>query len=90
MYFRASHRPEELTGEERFRFQFLLTYVLSNFELAVEYYRERLLGDDMMEGYAQGLRLLFENPLVAEWWEAEGQGIFTPELRDLLSKQPAA
>jgi hypothetical protein len=90
LYFRASQRPEELTGEERFRFQFLLTYVLSNFELAIEYYREGLLSDDMIEGFVQGLRPLFENPLVVEWWEAEGQGTFSPELRDLLSKQPAA
>jgi hypothetical protein len=90
LYFRASHRPEELTGEERFRFKFLLAYVLSNFELAIEYYREGLLSDDMVEGYVEGLRPLFENPLVVEWWEAEGQGTFSPELRDLLSKQPAA
>ena len=88
--FKASQRPEELTGAERFRFQMLLAYVFSNFEMAVEYYREGLLGDDMMEGYAQGLRPLFENPVVTEWWEAEGQGTFSPELHDLLTKPPAA
>jgi hypothetical protein len=90
LYFRASQRPEELTGEERFRFQFLLAYVFSNFELAIEYYREGLLSDDMIEGYVKGIRPLFENPIVAEWWEAEGQGQFSPELRDLVAKQPAA
>jgi hypothetical protein len=90
LYFKASQRPEELTGEERFRFQFLLAYVLSNFELAIEYYREGLLGDDMIEGYVKGIRPLFENPVVAEWWEAEGQGLFSPELRDLVAKPPAA
>ena len=90
LFFRASQRPDELTGEERFRFQFLLSYVFSNFELAIEYYREGLLGDDMIEGYVQGIRPLFENPLVVEWWEAEGQGVFSQELSDLLSKQPAA
>ena len=90
LYFRASQRPEELTGEERFRFQMLLTYVFSNFEMAIEYYREGLLGDEMVEGFVKGLRPLFENPLVVEWWEAEGQGTFSLELRELLSKQPAA
>jgi hypothetical protein len=90
LYFRASHRPEELTGEERFRFQFLLTYVLSNFELAIEYYRDGLLNDEMIEGYVKGIHPLFENPLVVEWWEAEGQGMFSPELRDQLSKPPPA
>jgi hypothetical protein len=89
LYFRASQRPQELTGEERFRFQFLLAYVFSNFELAIEYYREGLLGDEMIEGYVKGIRPLFENPLVVEWWEAEGQGTFSPELRDLVAKQPA-
>ncbi len=88
--FRASQRPEELTGEERFRFQMLLTYLFSNFELAMEYYREGLLGDDIIEGWMKGIRPLFENPLVVEWWEAEGQGTFSPELRDLLYKQAAA
>jgi len=88
--FRASQRPEELTGEERFRFQMLLTYLFSNFELAIEYYREGLLGDDIIEGWMKGIRPLFENPLVVEWWQAEGQGTFSPELRDLLYKQAAA
>ena len=88
--FRASQRPEELTGEERYRFQMLLTYLFSNFELAIEYYREGLLGDNMIEGWMKGIRPLFENPLVVEWWEAEGQGTFSPELRDLLYKQPDA
>ena len=88
--FRASQRPEELTGEERFRFQMLLTYLFSNFELAMEYYREGLLGDDIIEGWMKGIRPLFEHPLVVEWWEAEGQGTFSPELRDLLYKQAAA
>jgi hypothetical protein len=68
----------------------LLTYALGSFELAIEYYREGLLGDDMIESYVQGIRPLFENPLVVEWWEAEGQGTFSPELRELLSKQPVA
>jgi len=90
LFFRASQQPQELTGEERFRFQMLLTYVFSNFEMAIGYYREGLLGDDMIEGFVKGLRPLFENPLVVEWWEAEGQGTFSPELRDLVAKQPAA
>jgi hypothetical protein len=68
----------------------LVAYLFSNFELAVDYYREGLLGDGMIDSYVQGLHPLFENPLVAEWWEAEGQGTFSPDLRDLLSKQPAA
>jgi hypothetical protein len=90
LLFRASQRPSELTEEEHFRFQMLLTYVFSNFEQAIEYYREGLLGDDMIEGYVQGIRPLFENQLVVEWWEAEGQSMFSSELRDLLSKQPTA
>jgi hypothetical protein len=90
LLIRASQRPGELTGEERFRFQMPLTYVFSNFEMAIEYHREGLLGDDMIEGYVRGIHPLFENPLVLEWWEAEGQGTFSPELREPLSKQPAA
>jgi hypothetical protein len=90
LYFRASQRPEELTGEERFRFQMLLAYVLSNFELAIEYYREGLLSDDVIEGWVKGIHPLFENPVVVEWWEAQGQGLFSPELGDLLAKPPPA
>jgi hypothetical protein len=90
LYFTASERPEELTAEERFRFQSLLTLAFSNFELAIEYYRDGLLSDEGIEVYAQGLRPLFENPIVVEWWEEEGQGMYSQELNDLVSKQTAA
>jgi hypothetical protein len=43
----------------------------------------------MIEGYVKGIHPLIENPVVLEWWEAEGQGMFSPELGDLLSKQPS-
>jgi hypothetical protein len=90
LYFTASERPEELTVEERFRFQTLLAYVFSNFELALEYYRDGLLGDEMIEGYARGILPLFENPVVVEWWEEEGQSMYSQELNDLVSKQTVA
>jgi hypothetical protein len=86
LYFTASERPEELTAEERFRFQSLLTLAFSNFE----YYRDGLLGDEMIEGYARGIHPLFENPVVVEWWEKEGQSMYSQELDDLVSKQTVA
>jgi hypothetical protein len=90
LYFTASERPEELTAEERFRFQSLLTLAFSNFELALHYYRDGLLGDEMIEGYARGIHPLFENPVVVEWWEKEGQSMYSQELDDLVSKQTVA
>jgi hypothetical protein len=90
LYFTASERPEELTAEERFRFQSLLTLAFSNFELAIEYYRDGLLSDEGIEVYAQGLRPLFENPIVVEWWEEGARGMYSQDLCDLVSKQTVA
>ncbi len=87
MYLTARERPKELTREELFRFQTLLAYVFSNFELAVEYYRDGLLGDEMIEGYTRGILPLFEVPAVVEWWGREGQGMYSQDLCDLVSKQ---
>jgi Leu/Phe-tRNA-protein transferase len=58
--------------------------------MALEYYRDGLLGDEMIEGYARGIHPLFENPVVVEWWEKEGQSMYSQELDDLVSKQTVA
>jgi hypothetical protein len=90
LFLKASERPEELTAEERLRFQMLITFALSTFELAIGYHRDKMLSDEHIELHAQGIRPLFENPVVVEWWEEGAKGMFSPELRDLVSKGPAA
>ena len=90
LFITASERPEELTGEERFRFQSLLHVSFSNLELALGYHRDGLLSDETIEVYTQGILTFFENPVVVEWWEEGAQGMHSQDLRDLVSKQTAS
>ena len=54
LHLTANEHPQELTVEERFRFQRLITYMFASFELALEYHRDGLLGDESIEAYAGG------------------------------------
>ena len=46
LYLKASERPEELTAEERFRFQSVVTFSFTIFELALGYHRDKMLSDE--------------------------------------------
>ncbi len=90
LYLRALEKPQELTVAERFRFLRLITYVCSSFEMALEYHRDGLFSDESIDTYAQGILPLFDNPAVKEWWEKEGQFLFSHSFRDLVSEREAA
>jgi len=85
LYLKTLEQPQELTAGERLRFQSVITYSLANFEMALDYYRDGLLRDEHIEKYTEGMLQLFENPVVMEWWEKEGQFIFSQALQDLVS-----
>lgn len=90
LYLRALKNPQELTIEERFHFQRLITYVCSGFEMALEYHSDGLLRDETIDKYARAILPLFENPAVKEWWEREGQFVFSQRFKDLVSEGKAA
>ena len=90
LYFTANERPQELTVEERFRFESLVRYIFASFEVALEYHRHGLIMNVSIEAYAQGVLQLFEDSVVAEWWEKEGQFSFSQRFRDLVSQRRAA
>jgi hypothetical protein len=90
LYLRALERPQELTVAERFRFQRLITYIFSSFQMALEYHTDGLLSDEDYEAYAQGILQLFESSVVMEWWETEGRFVFGQRFRDLVSERGAA
>ncbi len=90
LYLRALEKPQELTVAERFRFLRLIHYVCSSFEMALEYHRDGLFSDESIDTYAQGILPLFDNPAVKEWWEKEGQFLFSQRFRDLVSEREAA
>ena len=90
LYLKALGQTQELTAAERLRFQFVVTYSLASFEMALEYNKDGLLGDETIEIYGQGVLQFFENPVVIEWWEKEGQFAFSQRLRDLVSERGAA
>jgi hypothetical protein len=90
LYLRALEQPQELTVAERFRFQRLIAYISSSFQMPLEYQRDGLLSDEDYEAYAQSILQLFESSVVMEWWEKEGQFVFSQRFRDLVSERRAA
>jgi hypothetical protein len=90
LYLTALEQPQDLTAEERFRFERLVGYVFASFELALEYHGDGLLSDEGIEAYTQSILQLFERSAVAEWWGKEGQYTFSQRFRDLVSERRAA
>jgi hypothetical protein len=86
----ANERPEDLTVQERFRFERLIGYLFASFELALEYHRDGLLSGEGIEVHTQSVLPLFESSAVAEWWEREGEFTYSREFRDLVSDRRAA
>ena len=90
LYLKALGQPQELTAAERFRFERLITHTFSSFEMALEYHKDGLLGDETIETYGRAVLQLFESSVVMEWWEKEGQFTFSQRFRDLVSERKAA
>lgn len=87
LYLKTFEKPQELTAAERLRFQSVITHSLASFEMALDYYKDGLLRDEQIKKYTKGLLQLFENPIVMEWWENEGQYIFSQTINDLVSER---
>lgn len=85
LYLKTNETPQEITVEERFRFETLLAFIFSNFNMALEYHRDGLLSDPSVEVYSQSILALFENKLVNEWWLAQGRVLYSRELQALVS-----
>lgn len=90
LYLKAFEHPGELTAGERARFQSVITHSLASFEMALDYYRDGLLSDEHIEKYTQAILQLFEKPVIMEWWEKEGQFVFSQSLRDLVTDRRVA
>jgi hypothetical protein len=89
LYLKALGQPDELTVAERFRFERLITHTFSNFQMALEYHQDGLLGDETIEPYGQSVLKTFDSPAVMEWWEREGQFVFNQRFRDLVAERKA-
>ena len=90
LFLKALGQPQDLTVAERFRFERLITHQLSSFQMALEYHKDGLLGDETIDTYSQGVLQLFDSPAVMEWWEKEGQFHFDQGFRNLVSERKAA
>ncbi len=82
LYFRSIEKPQKLTPAERLRLESLFAYIFSNFQTAIEYHKDGHLGDETIDTYAQSIQPLFEQPVVVDWWEKQGQYTFGPKFRD--------
>ena len=90
LYLKTLEQPQELTAVERARFRSVITYSIASFEMALDYYKDGLLSNEHIEKYTKGILQLFENPVVMEWWEKEGQFTFSQTLGDLVLERRAA
>lgn len=86
IYFKANDQPDELSAAERFRFQILVMRIMSNFDLALGYHKDGLIGDQSIETYFQSIQQLFGSSIVKDWWQHEGHALYSAELRDLVEK----
>jgi hypothetical protein len=84
VYLRAASGEGELSAEDSFRFQALLRYVFSNYGLALTYHEDGLIRANSFETYTHSIRELLRIPAIAAWWEAEGSGLFSPEMRSWI------
>jgi hypothetical protein len=90
VYFKANDQPKELNAAEQFRFQILVMTVISNFDLAIGYHKDGLIGEASIDTYAQSIHQLFRSPIVEEWWHKEGHVMYSAELCKFVEKGLAA
>jgi hypothetical protein len=86
LYFRSQEQPQELTPSERFRLERLYAYIFSSFQSALAYHKDGHLGDESIKTYAKSIQPLFDQPIVSEWWEKEGQFTFGSKFHDDVLK----
>ena len=90
LYFKSLENPQDLTPVERFRMENLFNYIFSSFHSALAYHKDKLIDDEEVDTYAQAIRPLFEQPVVAEWWEKQGQFTLGKEFREVVFKRGSA
>jgi hypothetical protein len=87
LYLASIEKPQDLTPAERFRIERLLNYVFTSFQSALDYHKDKLIDNEAVITYAQAIRPLFDQPVVGEWWEREGQYTLGQDFRDTVLKR---
>jgi hypothetical protein len=87
LYLKSYQKPGDLTPAERLRMESLFNYIFSSYQSALEYHKDKLIDDDAVDTYAQAIRPLFDQPVVSEWWEKQGQFTLGKDFRDTVFKR---
>jgi hypothetical protein len=85
IFLTSNDRPESLTPGEQFRLQILMTNLFSNFDLALDYHKDGLIEEASINMYAQNLAQLISNPVIKDWWQTNGENLYSEELRNLVA-----
>ena len=85
IYLASNEKPETLTPSEQFRLQILMTNLFSNFDLALDYHKDGLMDEVSINTYAQNLAQLISNPVIREWWQDNGERLYSEDLRNLVA-----
>ena len=85
IFLASNEKPETLTPSEQFRLQILMTNLFSNFDLALDYHKDGLFDEASINAYAQNLAQLISNPVIREWWQENGERLYSEDLRNLVA-----
>ena len=85
IFLASNEKPETLTPSEQFRLQILMTNLFSNFDLALDYHKDGLMDEASINTYAQNLAQLISNPVIREWWQENGERLYSEDLRNLVA-----
>ena len=80
MYLRGAVRLDQLTPEERLRFEMLLGHFFANFDVTVDLFNRRMIDDKMMAPFTRYAQSLLAEAGVADWWN-QSQHFFSDDLR---------
>jgi hypothetical protein len=84
LYLKSSEKPGDLTPAERFRFERLINYIFTSFQPVLDYHKDKLIDQESVYTYAQAIRPLFDQPVVAEWGEKHGQFTLGQDFRKVV------
>ena len=87
LYLKSIENPQDLSSAERFRIERLINFVFTSFQSALDYYNDKLIDNEDVNTYAQAIRPLFDQPVVAEWWETQGQFTLGKDFREIVFKR---
>jgi hypothetical protein len=85
LYVRGIRSYATLSPEEKMRFGQMINVLVDRTDTVLEFQRLGLIRESFVEARLEGLRVIFSNPGVREYWERSSH-LFTREVRDWVEE----